>query len=118
MSSNVIVALCVLGWVGLEDRSLLPLNVLAGVVTTESSVKNESVVLEEAWDVAGAPLGSETWLWPGCWIWVGAEGVDASRTSAREEPDLDMLWLPVCDIDAASGTVEIDTVVAWLVYED
>lgn len=91
---------------------------MAGVVTTESSVKNESVVLEESWDLAVPHLGSKTWLWPGCWVWVGAEGVDASRTAAREEPDLDVLWLPVRDINAASGTVEIDTVVARLFHDD
>ena len=118
MISNIIVALCILGWVGLVDRCLLPLEVLTGVVTTERSVKDQSLIPEHTWNVAGALLSSETWVWPGCWVWVGAKSVNASCTIAREEPDLDELWLPVSDIDATSGTVEINTVVAWLLHED
>lgn len=116
--ANIIVALCVFGWVGLVDRCLLPLDVLTGVVTTERSVKDQGVIPEHTWNVAGALLSSETWLWPGCWVWVRAKSVDASCTVAREEPDLDELWLPVSDIDATSGTVEINTVVVWLLHED
>lgn len=102
---NVVGALGVLGRVILVAASLLPEIVLPSIVSAESGVENDVVVLEMVVDDAVASFGGERWSSPSRGIGLAALDVGWNGIG-WECPHLDELRRPFHRYDSTSICVE------------
>lgn len=94
-------------WIVLSviTAGLLPEEVLACIVTTESSVKDNIVILEMCGDVAGGSAGDESWGDPKRWVGVSSNDISWDFTP-REVPNLNGRFRPFHYINTTSNVVE------------